>query len=134
LCFRALKSTVKKDTSLSTQRTYRVGELIQQEISAIILRGLRDPRVGFVTITSVDVTSDLRYAKVYFTVMGEDSDASETQQGLDSAVPFLRRELGKRLKLRHVPELVFKYDTSISYGNHIESLLKEAGMGENDEE
>jgi len=119
---------------LSTQRTYRVGELIQQEISAIILRGLRDPRVGFVTITSVDVTSDLRYAKVYFTVMGEDSDASETQQGLDSAVPFLRRELGKRLKLRHVPELVFKYDTSISYGNHIESLLKEAGMGENDEE
>lgn len=118
---------------MSTQRSYRVGELIQQELSAIILRGLRDPRVGFVTIMSVDVTSDLRYAKVYFTVMGEEQDVEQTQQGLDSAVPYLRRELGKRLKLRHVPEITFKYDTSIAYGSHIESLLKQAGIGDEDE-
>lgn len=119
---------------MATQRTYRVGEQIHKEISDIMLRGLRDPRVGFVTITSVDVSSDLRHAKIYYTVMGEDADAAQTQQGLDSAVPFLRRELGKRMKLRHVPELVFKYDTSIAYGSHIETLLKEAGITDDDEE
>ncbi len=119
---------------MATQRTYRVAEQIQKEISEIMLRGLRDPRVGFVTITSVDVSSDLRHAKIFFTVMGEEADAEKTQQGLDSAVPFLRRELGKRMKLRHVPELVFKYDTSIAYGSHIEALLKEAGITHDDDE
>ncbi|WP_321531520.1 30S ribosome-binding factor RbfA [uncultured Desulfuromonas sp.] len=119
---------------MATQRTYRVAEQIHKEISDIMLRGLRDPRVGFVTITSVDVSSDLRHAKIFFTVMGEESDAEKTQQGLDSAVPFLRRELGKRMKLRHVPDLVFKYDTSIAYGSHIEELLKEAGITHDDNE
>lgn len=109
---------------MASQRSIRVGELIQQELSDIILRGLRDPRVGFVTIMSVDVTSDLRMARVYFTVMGEEADADETQKGLDSAGAYLRRELGKRLKLRHVPELSFKFDDSIAYGTHIESILR----------
>lgn len=116
---------IEKDRNVATQRSIRVGELIQQELSDIILRGLRDPRVGFVTIMSVDVTSDLRMARIYFTVMGEDADSDETQKGLDSAAPYLRRELGKRLRLRHVPELTFKFDTSIAYGNHIESILRE---------
>ncbi len=114
---------------MATQRSIRVGELIQKELSDIILRGLRDPRVGFVTIMSVDVTSDLRIAKAYFTVMGEDADVQQTQQGLESAAPYLRRELGKRLKLRHVPELSFKFDESIAYGNHIESILQKIEHG-----
>lgn len=118
---------------MSTQRSFRVGELIQQEISAIILRGVRDPRIGFVTIISVDVTSDLRHAKIYYTVMGNDVDHDQTQQGLDSATPFFRRELGKRLKLRHVPELIFKYDTSVAYGCHIEDLLKQVKSGDEEE-
>jgi len=118
---------------VASQRSVRVGELVQQELSDIILRGLRDPRVGFVTIMSVDVTGDLRIAKVYFTVMGENADVEQTQQGLESATPYLRRELGKRLKLRHVPELVFKFDNSIAYGNHIESLIRQIEQDDNAE-
>lgn len=114
---------------MASQRSIRVGELIQQELSDIILRGLRDPRVGFVTIMSVDVTTDLRLARVYFTVMGEHADIAQSQQGLDSAIPYLRRELGKRIKLRHVPDLVFKYDTSIAYGSRIEAIIKEIEQG-----
>ncbi|OQY25135.1 MAG: ribosome-binding factor A [Desulfobacteraceae bacterium 4572_35.2] len=118
---------------MASQRSVRVGELIQKELSDIILRGLRDPRVGFVTIMSVDVTSDLRMARVYFTVMGEESDSEETQKGLESASAYLRRELGKRIKLRHVPELLFKFDNSIAYGNHIESIIRKIETGDDAE-
>ncbi|OQY19548.1 MAG: ribosome-binding factor A [Desulfobacteraceae bacterium 4572_35.1] len=118
---------------MASQRSVRVGELIQQELSEIMLRGLRDPRIGFVTLMSVDVTSDLRIAKVYFTVMGEEIDVEQTQQGLESAAPYLRRELGKRLKLRHVPELLFKFDQSVAYGNHIESIIKKIAQEEDAE-
>jgi len=118
---------------VASQRSVRVGELIQQELSEIMLRGLRDPRIGFVTLMSVDVTSDLRIAKVYFTVMGEEIDVEQTQQGLESAAPYLRRELGKRLKLRHVPELLFKFDQSVAYGNHIESIIKKIAQEEDAE-
>lgn len=107
------------------QRSHRVGDQIQKEISALLLKGLKDPRVGFVTITAVEVSSDLRHARVYYTVMGDDQGRLETQRGLNSAIPFLRRELGKRLRLRLVPELAFQYDTSLEYGNRIESLLRD---------
>ena len=113
----------------TTQRSYRVGELIQKELSDLLLRGVRDPRIGFVTITAVDVTSDLQHARVYYTTINtEDTHASqrdETQAGLQSAGRYLRSELGKRLKLRRVPELTFRYDESTEYGNRIESLLQE---------
>lgn len=107
------------------QRSHRVGEQIQKEISALLLKGLKDPRIGFVTITAVKVTADLGQARVFFTVMGEESVRRETGQGLASATPYLRRELGKRLRLRHVPELIFEFDTALEYGNRIESLLQE---------
>ena len=113
---------------MATQRAVRVGELIQKELSDIMLRGLRDPRIGFVTFMSVDVTSDLRIAKVYFTVMGEDADVEQSQAGLNSAAAYMRRELGKRMRLRHVPELIFKHDTSVAYGSHIESLIRQLGQ------
>lgn len=118
---------------MASQRSVRVGELIQQELSDIMLRGLRDPRVGFVTLMSVDVTTDLRIAKVYFTVMGEDADVAQTQKGLESASAYLRRELGKRLKLRHVPELTFIFDKSVAYGNHIEKIIQQIELGKDAE-
>lgn len=110
---------------MRSQRSQRVGEQIQKEISALLLKGLKDPRVGFVTITEVKVTSDLGLARIYFTVMGEDKVRKETAEGLSSAGPYLRRELGKRLRLRHVPELIFEFDSALEYGNRIESLLQE---------
>jgi len=110
---------------VDSKRTQRVGEEIQKEISSLLLKGLKDPRIGFVTITSVDVTADLQIAKVYFTVLGDEAARKNSEKGLNSSIPFIRRELGKRLRLRHVPDIVFKYDTSLEYGNRIETLLKD---------
>lgn len=109
---------------MGIQRAHKVAEAIQKEISTLIIKGLKDPRVGFVTITAVDASSDLSLAKVFYTVIGDEKARSETAAGLKSAIPFIRREIGKQLRLRIVPELVFHYDSSIDYGHHIESLLK----------
>ena len=110
---------------MGIQRAQKVAEAIQKEISTLIIKGLKDPRIGFVTITAVDASSDLSLAKVFFTVIGDEKARSDTAAGLKSAIPFIRREIGKQLRLRIVPELVFHYDSSIDYGQHIESLLKE---------
>ncbi|MDO9081298.1 MAG: 30S ribosome-binding factor RbfA [Desulfuromonadales bacterium] len=109
---------------MGIQRAQKVAEAIQKEISSLIIKGLKDPRVGFVTITAVDVTSDLSLAKVFFTVIGDDKARKDSAAGLKSAIPYIRREIGKQLRLRVVPEVVFHYDTSIDYGHHIEALLK----------
>ncbi|MEZ4599259.1 MAG: ribosome-binding factor A [Syntrophotaleaceae bacterium] len=113
------------------QRAHRVGELIHQEISSLLLKGLKDPRIGFVTITNVTVTPDLHLARVYFTAMGDEKERTNTEKGLQSAVPYLRRELGKRLRMRYVPDLVFHFDSSLEYGNRIESLLREIHQEDN---
>ena len=123
---------------MESPRASRVGEQIHKEISALLVRGLKDPRIGFATITAVDVTSDLHLARVYFTVMGDEKVRSETEKGLKSSIPFIRRELGKRLRLRYVPDLSFQYDSSLEYGNRIEALLQEIneqpGHGDSDED
>lgn len=91
----------------------------------MLLKGLKDPRVGFVTITAVSVTPDMHLARVYYTVYGDDNQRKETQKGLQSAIPFFRRELGRRLRMRYVPDLVFEFDKALEYGNRIDSLLRQ---------
>lgn len=115
------------------QRSQRVSELLLHEISHMVQFELKDPRIGFVTLTGVDVTSDIQHAKIYFTVMGDEEVRRKTLTGLDKSIPFIRRELGRRLRLRTIPELSFQYDKSIEYGARIESLLKESGVGEADD-
>lgn len=110
---------------MESQRASRVGEQIHKEISALLVRGLKDPRIGFVTITAVDVTPDLHLARVYFTVIGDEGVRRETEKGLRSSVPFLRREMGRRLRMRYVPDLLFQFDKSLEYGNRIEALIQE---------
>ena len=110
---------------MSGRRIARVEELLKRELSAILQGGLKDPRIGFVTITSVDITADLRQAKVYFTLMGSQDDRAQTQAGLDSSASYIRQQLGKVLHLRHTPEIRFIYDASVDYGQHIEKLLSE---------
>lgn len=107
------------------KRSDRVGEAIHKEISQILDRGLKDPRIGYVTLTAVDVSSDLSVAKVFYTVVGDDQARRDTARGLEKATPFIRRELARVLRMRHTPSLSFRYDTSIEYGNRIDSLLKE---------
>ena len=112
------------------KRADRIAELIQVEISDILLKQIRDPRIHTLTITGVKVTDDLRLAKVFFVELAQDAVQTETLAGLEKATGFLRRELGKRLRLRVVPDLIFREDTSFAYGNRIERLLAEINREE----
>jgi len=107
------------------KRADRIADLIQVEISDILLRQIRDPRIKSITITDVKLTDDLRSAKVFFVEMGKNECEPQTKTGLEKAKGFLRRELGKRLQLRYVPEINFIIDSSFAYGDHIEELLAE---------
>ena len=117
---------------MESQRARRVGEQIQKEVSALLVKGLKDPRIGFVTITGVEVTPDLHLARVYFTVMGDAAARAESEKGLKSSESFIRRELGRRLRTRYVPDIIFQYDSSQEYGNRIESLIQEIHADEDD--
>ena len=102
----------------------RLNHAIQEEISMIIMREVKDENIKFVTITGVDTTSDLSYAKVYYTVL-DISKMDETKEALEKASPFIRKCLAERIEVRHTPELKFIYDTSILYGEHIDNLIEQ---------
>ncbi|WP_199623260.1 30S ribosome-binding factor RbfA [Paenibacillus alkalitolerans] len=105
-------------------RAGRVGEQLKKELSHIIQTELKDPGIGFMTVTGVDVTNDLSQAKVYISVLGSEEQKEATLKSLARGKGFIRSELGKRIRLRHVPELLFQFDTSIEYGSKIEKLLE----------
>jgi ribosome-binding factor A len=104
-------------------RPDRVGEQIRQELSQIIAQQVHDPGVGFITLTRVKVTSDLQLARVLYTVMGDEKQKKETVKALERAIPFLRRQIGSRIRLRRVPDLQFFYDESIEHQDRIEQIL-----------
>ena len=103
-------------------RPQKLGDLIQRELSELVRRELRDPRVGMITITSVDVSPDFSHAKVFFTVLNQDQLASATE-GLRRAAGFLRSQLAKRIKLYTTPELRFEYDESVERGDRLSRLI-----------
>ena len=108
------------------QRLRRVNEAVR-EIVAEQVGGLKDPRIGFVTVTDVRTSTDLRRAEVFYTALPDDAASlAATAEGLSSARPLLRRELGARLRMRNVPDLHFTHDTVPEYGRHIEQLLRDA--------
>lgn len=113
-------------------RSRRVGEQIQRELAELIQRELSDPRLGMVTVSAVEVSRDLAVAKVYFTVLNPGHDVKQTLDGLNHAIGFLRRELGRRMKLRVVPELRFQYDSSIEEGSRLSALIDKAVSGDRD--
>ncbi|MFQ5480734.1 MAG: 30S ribosome-binding factor RbfA [Thermodesulfobacteriota bacterium] len=107
------------------KRADRVGDSILREIASMLQRGeIGDPRIGFVTITHVKLSPDLKEAKIYFSQIGSDEDKKNSAEGLDSAVGYIRRNLGHRLKLRSVPKLRFYFDDTLEYAEHIDDLLK----------
>ena len=93
---------------------------------------LKDPRIGFVTITKVAVSDDLRTARVYYSVFGGEDQKEESHQGLESAKGYIKRELGRRVRLKYIPEISFLFDDSLEYSEHIEELLR--GVKHSDEE
>ena len=108
---------------MASQRQRQVAELIHPEISQLIQYSTRDPRLGFVTVTGVDVTPDLRLARVYVSVLGDEKEAKDTLKVLAGAANYFRREMKETLSLRYIPELTFKLDNSLERGDRIEKLL-----------
>ena len=106
-------------------RPQKLGDLIQRELSDLVQRELRDPRVGMITITSVDVSPDLSHAKVFYTTL-DPAHVQEAAQGLKRAAGFLRSQLAKRLKLYTTPELRFAYDESVERGDRLSRLIDAA--------
>ena len=110
---------------MTFKRADRVADLVKAELSDILLKQIRDPRIGLLTITDVKMSDDLRSARIYFVQMGKDKLDAELQAGLEKAKGFLKRELGKRLSLRYMPDVFFFYDKSFEYGSRIDKLLME---------
>ncbi len=107
-------------------RPARVAEEFRHELSALLARGLKDPRItGFVTVTGAEMSPDLREVSVWVSIHGEEKVRRDTFAGLESAAPYLQREVARHLKLRHTPHLRFRYDESVAEGDKIDRLLKE---------
>jgi len=111
--------------SMGQLRVDKVQELIKQEVSNMILRELKDPRIGFATVTQVAVSGDLRHAKIFVSLMGSEEQKLQTWEGLNSSLGFIRSELGKRIRLRYTPEINLQWDTSLDHSVKIQKLLDE---------
>lgn len=106
-----------------SKRVNRVAEQMKKELGEIILQKLKDPRIGFITVTDVEVTGDLQNATIFISVLGNAAEKDATLKGLNKAKGFIRTEIGKRMRLRVTPEIEFEFDESIAYGNRIQTLL-----------
>jgi len=111
----------------------RIEGAIKDIIARLLQRGLKDPRIGFLSIVSVELSGDKKLAKVYVSVYGDEEAKEGSLAGLESAKGFIRSELGKKLRTRHTPELLFILDDSIEHGAHIAKILKDLGTGDEEE-
>ena len=109
---------------MSSQRSGRVQEAIRQEVSNIVREQIRDPRLGFLTITGVELTNDLRYARIYFSVLGDEKAKRLALRGLNSAKGYIKGLLGDRIKLRYMPDIEFKIDETLERTQHIYDLFE----------
>ena len=114
-------------------RASRVGDQIREDLATLLAREVQDPGIGFVTITHVKVSPDLQQARVYYTTIGDEKARKESARALERATPFLRRQIGQRLRLKRVPELTFFYDEAIERGDRIERILLELNTPHDDE-
>lgn len=110
---------------MAGSRPSRIGDQLRAELSDLIARQVHDPGIGFLTITYVKVTPDLQIARVYYTTLGDEKARRETKRALERATPFLRRQIGSRLRLKRVPQIEFFFDESIARGDRIEQILQE---------
>ncbi|NLY84750.1 MAG: 30S ribosome-binding factor RbfA [Tissierellia bacterium] len=117
---------------MNNKRVYRISEEVKKVVSELLFNGLKDPRIhSLTTVTNVEVTRDLRYAKIYVSVLGNDEDKKNTIEGLESAKGFIRNEIGKKIDLRYVPEPIFYLDESIEQGIYISKLIDDVNKNTN---
>ena len=115
----------------SNNRTRRIAEEIRKIVSTMLINGIKDPRINsLVSVTDVEVTSDLSYAYIYVSILGGDEES--TLDGLKSACGYIRREVGKNIKIRHTPEIIFKIDDSLLKGMYMDELIKKVNNGYKD--
>ena len=115
----------------SNNRTLRIAEEIRKIVSTMLINGIKDPRINsLVSVTDVEVTSDLSYAYIYVSILGGDEES--TLEGLKSACGYIRREVGKNIKIRHTPEIIFKIDDSLLKGMYMDELIKKVNNGYKD--
>jgi ribosome-binding factor A len=114
------------------RRPQRLAEEIREEVARMIASELKDPRLGFVTVTRVELTSDLCYARVHVGVLGSEQERDKSLAALKSAAGFVRREIGRRLRVRHSPEIDFRYDKGLDATDRVAQLLREAGAPKGD--
>jgi ribosome-binding factor A len=114
---------------VSGRRSARLGEEIREEVARIIADGLNDPRIGFVTVTRAELTADLRHVRVYVGVLGDARQRERSLAALKQAAGFVRRELGRRIRVRHTPELAFQYDSGLEATDRVARLLEETRPG-----
>ncbi len=115
---------------MASRRIERLNEQLKREITEIVWSEVKDPRVGTPTITAVETSPDLTFARAYVMVQGSDAEQSQTLEGLRAAAPFIRSELGRRLRIRRAPEIVFQLDRGLEHAMRIERLLREALEGD----
>jgi ribosome-binding factor A len=108
-----------------TRRTDRVGEALQALVAELLLREIKDPRIGLVTITGVKVSPDLRHAKVYFSTLGDEAQRAQSLKGLTSAAGFIRSQVARQLNLRVAPQIAFEFDSSLEQAERLSRLLKD---------
>ena len=116
---------------LAGKRAVRVGDQILREMAELLMLKVRDPRVKRTTLTGIQLSNDLKNAKVYYSVLGDDQAVREAQAGLDSAKGFIKREIGSRLELKYMPDIIFKHDRTLEMGDHMEKLFKSFKADEN---
>lgn len=115
---------------MRTARRQRIQELLREEISRILITEARDPRLGFITVTGVEVSTDLQYAWIYVSVFGDSVQQSQSMEGLNSAKSFIRGLLGRNLELRAIPELRFKYDPTVAQAARVDQILNRIAQRE----
>ena len=116
------------------KRSERIADLVQREVSEMLQKSIKDPRIGFVTITRVQVSDDCRQARIYYSVMGTPEDQEASLEGLQSARGFIRKELGHRLQLRYTPDILFQFDPSIEYSIRLGEIFQKLHEDEKSEE
>jgi ribosome-binding factor A len=118
------------NSMLAGKRAVRVGDQLLREIADLLLSSVRDPRVKGVTLTGVDLSRDLRHAKVFYSLIGDERESERVQLGLDSAKGFIKRELAARMELKYMPDIIFRRDLSLEEGNRMERFFERLKSGE----
>jgi ribosome-binding factor A len=109
---------------LAGKRAVRVGDQLLKEMAELLMQKVNDPRVKGTTLTGIHLSNDLKNARVYYSVLGDDKAVRDAQAGLDSAKGYIKREIGRRLSLKYMPDIVFKHDRTLEMGNHMEKLFE----------